>query len=224
LRRRVGRSVGGTLCAARRGGRAVECGGLENRYGSLGSSRVQIPPSPLYLSRSRSTRRDSVLRRALLGRRRPAARVRWTLSVANAVTMSVVERTREIGILRCVGARARDVRRTLRDRGRRARGGRASRSRSCGIPTSQPASREPVEARSRAAVDPARRPPPAERRASPCVTRACSSSLRRRSASRKSRKERTAPSRCPPARFLRSRAHDARSRPEWRGARAAAVA
>ncbi len=31
----------------RRGGRAVECGGLENRYGSLGSSRVQIPPSPL---------------------------------------------------------------------------------------------------------------------------------------------------------------------------------
>src|SRR5918995_5536919 len=33
---------------ARRGGRAVECGGLENRYGSLGSSRVQIPPSPLH--------------------------------------------------------------------------------------------------------------------------------------------------------------------------------
>ena len=37
----------GTLVPARRGGRAVECGGLENRYGSLGSSRVQIPPSPL---------------------------------------------------------------------------------------------------------------------------------------------------------------------------------
>src|SRR6187200_2137252 len=37
-----------TLSVARRGGRAVECGGLENRYGSLGSSRVQIPPSPLY--------------------------------------------------------------------------------------------------------------------------------------------------------------------------------
>ncbi len=36
-----------TLSVARRGGRAVECGGLENRYGSLGSSRVQIPPSPL---------------------------------------------------------------------------------------------------------------------------------------------------------------------------------
>ena len=34
-------------CRGRRGGRAVECGGLENRYGSLGSSRVQIPPSPL---------------------------------------------------------------------------------------------------------------------------------------------------------------------------------
>ena len=45
------RAVGGraaTLSVARRGGRAVECGGLENRYGSLGSSRVQIPPSPLY--------------------------------------------------------------------------------------------------------------------------------------------------------------------------------
>jgi hypothetical protein len=37
---------------ARRGGRAVECGGLENRYGSLGSSRVQIPPSPLEAPRS----------------------------------------------------------------------------------------------------------------------------------------------------------------------------
>src|SRR5687767_1045075 len=36
---------------ARRGGRAVECGGLENRYGSLGSSRVQIPPSPLESTR-----------------------------------------------------------------------------------------------------------------------------------------------------------------------------
>ena len=31
----------------RRGGRAVECGGLENRYGPLGPSRVQIPPPPL---------------------------------------------------------------------------------------------------------------------------------------------------------------------------------
>ena len=30
----------------RRGGRAVECGGLENRYGPLGPSRVQIPPPP----------------------------------------------------------------------------------------------------------------------------------------------------------------------------------
>src|SRR5579884_1086235 len=31
----------------RRGGRAVECGGLENRYPSFGGSRVQIPPPPL---------------------------------------------------------------------------------------------------------------------------------------------------------------------------------
>ena len=36
-----------TLAGARRGGRAVECGGLENRYPSLGGSRVQIPPPPL---------------------------------------------------------------------------------------------------------------------------------------------------------------------------------
>src|SRR5882672_8730801 len=32
----------------RRGGRAVECGGLENRFGLLGPTRVQIPPPPLY--------------------------------------------------------------------------------------------------------------------------------------------------------------------------------
>src|SRR5262249_587739 len=31
----------------RRGGRAVECAGLENRYGRLRPSRVRIPPSPL---------------------------------------------------------------------------------------------------------------------------------------------------------------------------------
>src|SRR3954462_5990913 len=36
-----------TLGPARRGGRAVECGGLEIRYPSLGGSRVQIPPPPL---------------------------------------------------------------------------------------------------------------------------------------------------------------------------------
>jgi putative ABC transport system permease protein len=33
------------------------------------------------------------------------------VALANAITMSVIERTREIGILRCIGARARDVRR-----------------------------------------------------------------------------------------------------------------
>jgi hypothetical protein len=39
------------FCAhPRRGGRAVECGGLENRYPSLGGSRVQIPPPPLFMS------------------------------------------------------------------------------------------------------------------------------------------------------------------------------
>ena len=31
----------------RRGGRAVECAGLENRFGSFGPTRVRIPPSPL---------------------------------------------------------------------------------------------------------------------------------------------------------------------------------
>ncbi len=40
-----------------RGGRAVECGGLENRYPSLGGSRVQIPPPPLYQAEHRLARR-----------------------------------------------------------------------------------------------------------------------------------------------------------------------
>src|SRR5437764_9753216 len=35
------------LAADRRGGRAVECAGLENRYGRFRPSRVRIPPSPL---------------------------------------------------------------------------------------------------------------------------------------------------------------------------------
>jgi ABC-type antimicrobial peptide transport system permease subunit len=33
------------------------------------------------------------------------------VGLVNALTMSVLERTREIGILRCIGARARDIRR-----------------------------------------------------------------------------------------------------------------
>ena len=33
------------------------------------------------------------------------------VGLVNAITMGVLERTREIGTLRCVGARARDVRR-----------------------------------------------------------------------------------------------------------------
>jgi hypothetical protein len=46
---RVNRSTSATLgwISTRRGGRAVECGGLENRYPSFGGSRVQIPPPPL---------------------------------------------------------------------------------------------------------------------------------------------------------------------------------
>ena len=39
--------AGATLAYPRRGGRAVECGGLENRFGLLGPTRVQIPPPPL---------------------------------------------------------------------------------------------------------------------------------------------------------------------------------
>ena len=45
----------GTLSPARRGGRAVECGGLENRYRRFRRSRVQIPPPPLHMPQSRST-------------------------------------------------------------------------------------------------------------------------------------------------------------------------
>ena len=33
------------------------------------------------------------------------------VGLVNAITMSVLERTREIGVLRCIGARAREIRR-----------------------------------------------------------------------------------------------------------------
>jgi lipoprotein-releasing system permease protein len=39
------------------------------------------------------------------------------VALANAITMSIIERTREIGILRCLGARARDVRRIFATEG-----------------------------------------------------------------------------------------------------------
>ena len=39
------------------------------------------------------------------------------VGLVNAITMGVIERTREIGTLRCVGARARDVRRIFMTEG-----------------------------------------------------------------------------------------------------------
>jgi putative ABC transport system permease protein len=39
------------------------------------------------------------------------------VGLANAITMSILERTREVGILRCIGARARDVRRIFATEG-----------------------------------------------------------------------------------------------------------
>jgi hypothetical protein len=39
------------------------------------------------------------------------------VGLVNAITMGVIERTREIGVLRCVGARAKDVRRIFRAEG-----------------------------------------------------------------------------------------------------------
>ena len=39
------------------------------------------------------------------------------VGLVSAITMSVLERTREIGILRCIGARARDIRRIFATEG-----------------------------------------------------------------------------------------------------------
>jgi putative ABC transport system permease protein len=36
------------------------------------------------------------------------------LGLVNAITMNIIERTREIGVLRCLGARARDLRQIFR--------------------------------------------------------------------------------------------------------------
>src|SRR6266542_1556744 len=77
-----------TMPRPRRGGRAVECGGLENRYPSLGGSRVQIPPPPFNqaslesrpaavwwfaVSRDLSSQSMGVHRRLWKTRRRPRA-------------------------------------------------------------------------------------------------------------------------------------------------------
>src|ERR1035437_1065191 len=48
-----------TMQPPRRGGRAVECGGLENRFGLLGPTRVQIPPPPLNQAGGRAVTRSS---------------------------------------------------------------------------------------------------------------------------------------------------------------------
>src|ERR1041385_3636071 len=46
---------------ARRGGRAVECGGLENRFGRFRPTRVQIPPPPLDLRWTANARRRMIV-------------------------------------------------------------------------------------------------------------------------------------------------------------------
>src|SRR5213078_2781479 len=51
-----------------RGGRAVECGGLENRFGRFRPTRVQIPPPPLL-----NYRHALVLTRCATGCRRSRA-------------------------------------------------------------------------------------------------------------------------------------------------------
>ena len=54
--------------------------------------------------------------------------------LANTITMSVLERTREIGILRTIGARARDIRRIFATEGLASRspaGCSGSRSATC---------------------------------------------------------------------------------------------
>src|SRR5213075_1782306 len=56
---------------SRRGGRAVECGGLENRFGPLGPTRVQIPPPPLRPSAVAPGGAPARVRAARGGRRKP---------------------------------------------------------------------------------------------------------------------------------------------------------
>ena len=69
--------------------------------------------------------RTTSTRTARSARRSPSSdcsssRSAWSASI-NAITMSVLERTREIGVLRCIGARARDIRRIFTAEGHRRR-------------------------------------------------------------------------------------------------------
>jgi putative ABC transport system permease protein len=77
---------------------------------TLGAHGAQITTFEVYVQRADNVRVNASLTQSitLLGLVIVAISM---VGLVNAITMGVLERTREIGMLRCVGARARDVRR-----------------------------------------------------------------------------------------------------------------
>jgi hypothetical protein len=96
---------------SRRGGRADECGGLENRYPSLGGSRVRIPPPP---PNKRVHVREPV-----------PMRLRTVLKPQRSVHGSLQKSTGFTCHWRTTGARSRPL---LRSLGKQRTGERSSRS------------------------------------------------------------------------------------------------
>ena len=80
---------------------------------SLGAAGIPVRTEIHYVERDANLAANRVLVSVLAVMGLPIVAI-GMIGLVNLMTMNVIERTREIGILRCVGARARDIRRIFR--------------------------------------------------------------------------------------------------------------